>query len=540
MRYSLLFTIALLVAGLAQHESLADSGPTQAELNAAGQSTEWLLPNRDYAGQRSVDLTQITHQNATELRPVCIYQAGDVRPFQTNPLVYKGVMYVTTASSTIALDAATCAVRWRHDWQSKARNAEVKVGEIVVNPYRSRGAALKDGKLIRSTSDGYLIALEIDTGKLVWEKHVAEAERYELMIMAPLVYEDLVISGIGISEYGVKGWIGAFRLSDGEPVWRFNTVPGEGEPGFDTWGSTDETPRGGGGIWVTPSLDAEKGSLYIAVGNPAPDFFGGVRMGKNLYTAAMVVLDARSGKLQWFRQFVPHDQHDWDLTVTNPLYSTVIDGARRPVMSVAGKDGILHAIDRESHEQLYEVPLTTVANADTEPTIEGVHTCPGVLGGFEWSSPAFSPTMEMLFAPTVDWCGVFKKADELRYIPGQQYMGGSFTFDSIGESRGWLTAVNASTGKITWRYHSKRPMLASVTTTSADLVFTGELTGDFVVLDARDGNVLYRFNTGGPVTAGVITYAVAGKQYVGVMSGAAIRFWRTPPASSTVIIFSLP
>jgi alcohol dehydrogenase (cytochrome c) len=119
-------------------------------------------------------------------------------------------------------------------------------------------------------------------------------------------------------------------------------------------------------------------------------------------------------------------------------------------------------------------------------------------------------------------------------------MGGSFTFDSTGESRGWLTALNASTGKIAWKYHSKRPMLASVTTTSADLVFTGELTGDFVVLDARDGNVLYRFNTGGPVTAGVITYAVAGKQYVGVMSGAAIRFWRTPPASSTVIIFSLP
>jgi alcohol dehydrogenase (cytochrome c) len=119
-------------------------------------------------------------------------------------------------------------------------------------------------------------------------------------------------------------------------------------------------------------------------------------------------------------------------------------------------------------------------------------------------------------------------------------MGGSFSFDSIGESRGWLTAVNASTGTIAWKYHSKRPMLASVTTTSADLIFTGELTGDFVVLDARDGNVLYRFNTGGPVTAGVITYAVAGKQYVGVMSGAAIRFWRTPPASSTVIIFSLP
>jgi alcohol dehydrogenase (cytochrome c) len=148
--------------------------------------------------------------------------------------------------------------------------------------------------------------------------------------------------------------------------------------------------------------------------------------------------------------------------------------------------------------------------------------------------------LDMLVAPTVDWCGLFKKADELRFIPGRLYMGGSYTNDPVDKSGGWLTAVNASTGGIAWKYHSKRPMLAAVTTTSADLVFTGELTGDFVVLDAREGNVLYRFNTGGPVTAGIITYAVGDTQYVGVMSGAAIGFWRTPPASSTVIIFALP
>ena len=148
--------------------------------------------------------------------------------------------------------------------------------------------------------------------------------------------------------------------------------------------------------------------------------------------------------------------------------------------------------------------------------------------------------MNMLVAPTVDWCGVFKKAGELRYIPGQLYMGGSFSFDPIEESRGWLTAVNASSGAVAWRYQSKRPMLASVTTTSANLIFTGELMGDFVVLDAGQGDVLYRFNTGGPVTAGVITYAVNGKQYVAVASGATAGFWRTPPASSTLIVFALP
>ena len=358
--------------------------------------------------------------------------------------------------------------------------------------------------------------------------------------MAPLIYNDLVITGIGISEFGIKGWIGGFRLSDGEPVWRFSTVPEEGEPGAETWSGAEDKPHGGGGIWVTPSLDPANGMLYVAVGNPAPDFFGGVRMGKNLYTAAMIVLDAKTGRLQWFRQVVSHDLHDWDLTITNPLYSAVINGTHRSLVSVAGKDGILRAIDRESREEIFEVPLTTISNADVEPTIEGVHTCPGVLGGFEWSSPSYNPRTNRLVAPTVDWCGIFRKADELRYVPGQLYMGGSYTYDPVEVGRGWLTTVNASTGAIIWKYQSKRPMLAAVTTTSADLVFTGELTGDFVVVDANQGDVLYRFNTGGPVTAGVITYAVNGKQYVAVASGVTAGFWKTPPASSTLVIFGLP
>jgi len=540
MRFSIVPFALLIAVVLAQRQACAAMGPTQAELDAAGESVEWLLPNHDYAGQRFVDLKQIRRDNAAQLRPICIYQAGDVRGFQPNPLVYKGLLYITTVTSTMAIDAATCVVRWRHDWRPKAKEAEVRIGGMVRNPFRSRGAALKDGMVVRSTSDGYLIALDAETGKELWERLVANAEKYELMIMAPLIYDDLVITGIGISEFGIKGWIGGFRLADGEPVWRFNTVPDEGQPGAETWNGAEDKPRGGDGIWVTPSLDTAKGSLYVAVGNPAPDFFGGVRMGKNLYTAAMIVLDAKTGELQWFRQVVPHDLHDWDLTITNPLYSAVIAGTRRSLVSVAGKDGILRAVDRESHEQIYEVPLTTITNADAEPTIEGAHTCPGVLGGFEWSSPSYNPTSNMLVAPTVDWCGVFRKADELRYVSGQLYMGGSYTYDPVEKSRGWLTAVNASTGAIAWKYQSKRPMLASVTTTSANLVFTGELTGDFVVLDSDQGDVLYRFNTGGPVTAGVITYAANGKQYVGVASGAAAGFWRTPPASSLLIIFALP
>jgi alcohol dehydrogenase (cytochrome c) len=146
----------------------------------------------------------------------------------------------------------------------------------------------------------------------------------------------------------------------------------------------------------------------------------------------------------------------------------------------------------------------------------------------------------MLYTPAVDWCGRFIKASEDRFIPGQLYMGGMYIDDPIEKSRGWLTAVDASTGKVAWQYESSKPMVAAVATTSAGLIFTGEMTGDFLSLDARTGKVLYRFNTGGPMNGGVVTYAVNGKQYVATASGSASGFWRAAPGSSTVAIFSLP
>jgi alcohol dehydrogenase (cytochrome c) len=146
----------------------------------------------------------------------------------------------------------------------------------------------------------------------------------------------------------------------------------------------------------------------------------------------------------------------------------------------------------------------------------------------------------MLYVPAVDWCGTYKKAEELRHVKGRLYMGGSFEPDPVDQMHGWLTAIDAASGTVQWRYQSSRPMVAAVTATSADLVFTGELNGDFIVLDGRDGSVLYRSNTGGAISGGIVTYQVGGKQYVAVTSGAATRFWRMPPASATVVVFSLP
>lgn len=506
--------------------------PSQEELNRAqANTTDWLLSNHDYSGQRFTDLKQINQQTISSLRPECIYQAGDTKAFHNNPIVYRGVMYITTSLSTIALDATKCKVLWRHDWKPKS---------VEIHP-PNRGAAIKDGRVVRATTDGYLFALDIETGKLLWERKVVDTAKNEGSFnIAPVIFENLVLLGLGISEQGVKGWIGAFKLENGDPVWRFNTVPDDGEPGAETWGNASARLKGGGAVWSPLSVDHEKGLVYVPVANPAPDFYDDIRPGANLYTCSMIVLDIRTGRLKWHYQAVPHDIHDWDTTQASPLFETAVAGKNRRLVAVTGKDGLLHVLDRETKEHLYETPVTTRLNAELPLTTEGVRACPGVLGGVQWNGPAFNPRTNMLYVNAVDWCGVFTKAKELRFVEGQLYMGGSYEADPIEKARGRLTAVDASTGKVMWQYESSKPMLAAVTTTSADLVLTGELTGDFIALDGRSGKVLYRFNTGGPMNGGVISYSIRGKQYIAVASGSATGFWQAAPGSSTVVVFALP
>jgi hypothetical protein len=240
-----------------------------------------------------------------------------------------------------------------------------------------------------------------------------------------------------------------------------------------------------------------------------------------------VALDAKTGKLLWYRQFIPHDVHDADLSQVSPLFRTTIDGKEHDVISVSGKDGLLRLLDRNGdHKEFYVVPITTRENVDALPTVEGVHRCPGLLGGMEWNGPAFDPGSNTLFVPAVDWCGVFAKAPkDPPIMQGMHYYGGSVTQDPREKAKGWLTAVDASTGKERWKYASPTPLVAGVTATSGGVVFTGDLNNDFLALDAKTGDVLYRFNTGGSIGGGVITYALDGKQYVAATSGSVSAFF---------------
>jgi alcohol dehydrogenase (cytochrome c) len=509
----------------------ADTGPDQPTLDAAARSADWLFTSHDYAGSRFSPLDQVNVANAARLAPACLFQMGERDNFQTNPLVYNGTMYVTTMTATVALDAATCRTKWRHTWQMKDDPGFA----------RNRGVALKDGRVVRGTPDGYLFALNAETGSLLWARQVAKPGEGETFSMAPMVFEDLVLIGPAGSENNLQGWVGAFRLSDGSPVWRFNTVPKPGEPGFETWKNPSGIPVGGGAVWTTFSLDTENGDLHVAVTNPAPDLPIHLRQGDDLYTNSIVVLDVRTGKLRWYRQLVPNDSHDWDVTHATPMFSTTVGGTMRRLVATAGKDGMLRALDRDTHRVVYETPVTTRENADIPVSFSPLRACPGVLGGSEWNGPSYNPGTNLLYVPAVDWCTTFSAFEQVKFIPGKLYTGGRVDLDPPAKAQGWLTAVDGSTGAVKWKYRSPRPMVAAVTTTAGNLVLTGELTGDFVVFDALSGDVLYRFNTGGPIGGGVITYSVGGRQYIAVASGSPSNFWtERNPGAPTIVVFALP
>jgi alcohol dehydrogenase (cytochrome c) len=476
--------------------------------------SDWLQVDHDLAGTRFSKLKQINASNVSHLARVCAYTFPDKEPSQTAPIVSSGAMYVTTAHYTIAIDGSDCHVLWKSTWSP--RDYETMNTQ--------RGAALAGGKLLRGTGDGFLLALDIKDGHTLWAKQIANPKDGYFISMPPLVHGDLVYVGPAGAEWASKGWVGAFRISDGEPVWRFNIVPDDGEPGADTWG-TDPAARkhAGGNLWTPMTFDEAKNLLYVPGGNAAPDIYDEGRPGANLYTNSLIALDAMTGRLAWYRQFIPHDVHDYDVTHVGPIFKAAIGGSRRNAVASTGKDGMLRVLDRDSSDILYGVPFTNRVNTEVALSTTPVRVCPGTLGGEEWNGSAFSEKLNLLVVPTTDWCAEFKKdaspPDPQKEHTHGFYFGGEAKFDPWSDAHGRITAFDASTGQEKWRYDAAKPMIAGVTATAGDLIFAGELSGDLLALDAKTGKVLLRSALGGPAGGGVVTYAARGTQNVAIVSG---------------------
>lgn len=493
----------------------------QAATLLAPPGSDWLMYNRDYRGQRYSPLSQITSRNAGRLAPRCIFQAGEIGSFQTSPVAHNGVLYVTTPYATYAVDGATCAKRWEH--------VHVPTGaEGLAN---NRGVALADGRLIRGTPDGHLIALDAETGKLLWDVHVVDSEGRYAISSAITAYDGKVFTGLAGGDRGGTGRIFAFEAATGKHLWTFNTVPRDGEFGAETWGGGQHV--GGGGSWTTITVDPDTRQLLVPVGNPGSDLDGRERPGDNLFTNSVVALDPDTGKRIWHVQQIRHDVHDWN-TAAAPV---IFDRGARKYMAAATKAGYLYLYRRDDRALLWKQPITTLLNTDKAPGEEGVRICPGTLGGAEWNGPAYDPERRLLIVNSVDWCGVYKRQNPPNPL---NTFGGSIAFDPPEQARGWTRAFDAETGKPLWQHEARSPMVAGVTPTAGGVTMTGSTDGEFLVFDSRSGSILYRFNTGGAVGGGVSTYAVNGRQLVAVTSGNASRtIWKTKGAA-TLIVFGLP
>ncbi len=486
--------------------------------------TDWPAYNNTANGQRYSALDQITSANVSQLKEVCRIKVDDSGTFQAGLVELDGAIYLTNAHDTLAIDARSCALRWRNVYRPQQQDV------FQIN----RGVAYANGKLFRGTPDARLLAIDAASGKTVWMQQVGDPVQGEFFSSVPAIFQGTLIIGAAGSDWGIRGRVMAYDQDNGQELWRFNTIPRGAEVGAETWKVPDSARYGGGGSWTTYTLDMASGEVFVPVGNPAPDFVPSHRPGENLFTNSLVVLDARTGGLKWWHQMESNDGLDLDLGAAPALYWNSKGDA---MVAFGSKDGHLYAVNRESKKRIFKTAVTTIAKPSKAPTAEGVHTCPGPVGGVEWNGPAYDEKTRQLMIGAVDWCAVIK-SDKVDFQPGKFLVAGSWIWDE--QRSGWISAVDPDSGALRWQYHAEGPIVAGITPTAGGVTFAGDMSGNFLALDSKSGAVLHKTATGGAVAGGIITYAVGGKQYVAIDSGNVSRLSFGENGKPSVVIYALP
>ncbi|QXQ07376.1 PQQ-binding-like beta-propeller repeat protein [Sphingosinicellaceae bacterium] len=521
-----------------------DAAPAASVRATATQATavnpnNWSGFANTHDSQRRSELKEINRDNVSRLKVSASYDLRETSNFAPAPVVIDGVMYISANRSTMAIDAATGALKWKHVYN------EFKVSPPPDAINNNRGVAYADGRIFRGVGNGYLYAHDATTGRQLWRAKAASQKAGESLPAAPQVWKGTVYTTLAGGDIaGVRGRMMAFDATTGKRKWTFELAPLTG-PGSETWPKpTARAPRTGGGSYSSSTLDEERALLYVPVGNAAPDFDLASRPGLNLYTNSIVILDAGTGKLSRYYQITPGDYHDWDV-VAPPALITTRDGVR--MMSVGAKDGHLYGIDLDTGRTSYRTEITKLLNVEAPIRAAGTRFCPGIRGGVQWNGPAFDPSSNTLFIGTADVCTTVKLGNppppaKLGHTfsgePGGSFFG---AFDPPGEDSGWLNAIDADSGRTKWRYHAEAPIIAGVISTGGGLVFTADLKGNVMAFDALDGRMLWKDATRQPVGGGVVTYAVNGRQYIAVAAGMeSDAEWRVKGTRAQIFIYSLP
>ncbi len=505
-------------------------------VNADQEPENWLMYSGEYNSQRYSRLDQVNRANVADLKVEWVHQFNTLSVVETSPVVVDGLMFITESPSTlIALDAATGRPFWTYV-HPVPEKLTLCCGE------NNRGVAILGENVYLGTVDARLLALDAKTGSVLWNVDVGSAAGGYSITGAPLVVKNMVIVGVGGGEYGVRAFIDAYDAATGDLVWRFYTIPGPGEPGNETWGG-DSWRYGGASTWLTGSYDPETDLIYWGTGNPGPDWNGDVRPGDNLYSDAVVALDADSGELSWYFQFTPHDTHDWDATQIPVLVDMDVGGQPRKLMLWANRNGFYYALDRESGQFLRATEFAEQTWAEgisesgrpilvpnMDPTEEGIEVYPSIAGATNWNSPSYSPSTELFYTYAADEADVYFKRDDV-YEEGDFYLGGfGQDADHPENFAAAIRALSPYTGELEWEYplDTSDGWRAGIMTTSGGVLFSGSADGYFFALDDRTGEELWHISLGGQVHAAPVTYSVDGRQYVSVSANHALFTFALP------------
>jgi alcohol dehydrogenase (cytochrome c) len=511
--------------------------PYERLVRAGETPQDWLTYSGSYLSQRYSALDQITPGNVQNLEQKWVFQARSIEKFEATPLVVDGVMYTVQAPNDIvALDAVTGRIFWIYSY-SPAPQARPCCGRV------NRGLAILGNTLFMGTVDAHIVAVDATSGHLLWNTKVADPLAGYAITHAPLVVKDKVIVGTAGGEYGIRGFLAAYDVRTGKEVWRFNTIPGPGEKGHETWAG-DSWKHGGASVWITGSYDPELNLTYWGIGNPGPDFNADMRLGDNLYSDCAVALDADTGKLKWYFQFTPHDDFDFDAVQVPVLADLDWKGARRRVLLWANRNGFFYVLDRTNGEFLQGTPFAKITwakgldekgrpmrAANMVPTPDGTKIYPGNQGATNWYSPSYSPHTGWFYIPIWDNYYSVYLNEKIQFNEGRLFAGAlprspvalirppQIVNRAVEDGYGAIRAFDPQTGDRKWEYKMTDVTDSGILTTASDLLFVGGREGYFLAMDARNGELLWKAVVGGQVSAGPMSYSVNGKQYVAISAG---------------------
>jgi len=512
---------------------------------------QWVRATKDYANTRYSSLDQINTGNAGGLKLAWTFDTGVPRGQEAAPIVVNNTMYIAAPwpNKLFALDLTKpgAPLKWSYD----PNPSPAAKGEACCD-WVNRGAVYADGKIIYNTLDGFTIALDANSGKLLWRTHLADITKGETITMAPMVVRDKVYVGDSGGEFGVRGWIAALNTKDGKVAWQaYSTGPDKEvligsrfkpyyasdkgtDLGVKTW-PPDAWRIGGGTVWGFISYDPAANLIYYGTSNPGP-WNPEVRPGDNKWTSGVFARDADTGEAVWFYQMSPHDLYDWDGINENILLDLPWQGTTRKVLVRPDRNGYVYVIDRTNGQVLSATSYaynttTTGVNLETgqlqhvlskapKTGQEIRNICPTAPGAKDWQPSSFSPKTGLLYIPHENMCAD-EEAEQANYIQGTPYVGVTDRFYAgPGGNEGELMAWDPINGKKVWTVTDKYPLWSGTLATAGDLVFYGTMDGWFRAANARTGQTVWQFKTGSGIIGQPVTYrGPDGKQYVAILSG---------------------